>query len=183
MHINIESVLLSRGESIAYNVSESWAEGTSPFQGLELLNPLEIQAQMMNEGGGRLRLTGRARVRFVGSCARCADPVHQEQTVALNACFYPSDCRSSRQGREEDWETAGQLPEDAYPYEGRVIDLEPMLLETILPVLPLRLLCREDCAGLCPHCGANQNTAPCTCKIEEAKNESPFAGLMDLFKT
>ena len=47
--------------------------------------------------------------------------------------------------------------------------------------LPVQPLCREACAGLCPRCGADRNTAPCACS--KVRPESPFAALASLRDT
>jgi len=55
----------------------------------------------------------------------------------------------------EEWET--------YPIHGDHIDLEPMAREAVVLGLPLAPLCRPDCKGLCPSCGADLNQGPCGC--------------------
>jgi uncharacterized protein len=52
---------------------------------------------------------------------------------------------------------------DATPIVGDVIDLAPVLREILLVELPAEPTCRPDCAGLCPVCGADRNTAACRC--------------------
>jgi len=54
--------------------------------------------------------------------------------------------------------------EDAFPIVGEQIDLTQMVRESILLELPLAPLCRVDCAGICPICGANRNDQPCSCE-------------------
>jgi uncharacterized protein len=44
-----------------------------------------------------------------------------------------------------------------------VVDITDDVRQTVLLGIPQKLVCREDCLGLCPSCGANRNTAPCTC--------------------
>lgn len=44
------------------------------------------------------------------------------------------------------------------------IDLEPMVRDAIIENLPTKVLCKEDCKGLCPHCGENLNIWNCRCK-------------------
>jgi uncharacterized protein len=60
-------------------------------------------------------------------------------------------------------------------YEGDFIDLAPILCEQIILQIPMKVLCSEDCKGLCPHCGANLNTEPCSCRNESA--DSRWAAL------
>ena len=42
-------------------------------------------------------------------------------------------------------------------------DLAPFFREEIALAVPVQILCKEDCRGLCPSCGANLNLAPCNC--------------------
>jgi uncharacterized protein len=49
------------------------------------------------------------------------------------------------------------------PQGASVLDLTEDVRQTILLSVPLKLLCSETCAGLCPRCGANLNTEVCTC--------------------
>jgi uncharacterized protein len=53
--------------------------------------------------------------------------------------------------------------DDAFPIEGDQIDLVPAVREYLLLELPDDVLCRDDCAGICPVCGTNLNTDSCSC--------------------
>ena len=55
---------------------------------------------------------------------------------------------------------------------GEVVDLTEGLREDILVAFPQTHLCSEDCAGLCPRCGANLNEGPCGCPEEPESSES-----------
>ncbi len=59
------------------------------------------------------------------------------------------------------------------------LDLSGWARDLVVLSLPPKILCRQDCAGLCPTCGTNLNLESCTC--EPAAPESPFAKLADLF--
>jgi uncharacterized protein len=49
-----------------------------------------------------------------------------------------------------------------------VVNIADDVRQTLLLSIPLKLLCREDCAGLCPHCAKNLNEDACTCTVERA---------------
>ena len=49
--------------------------------------------------------------------------------------------------------------------EKDLVDLAPLVHDAILLDLPLAPLCREDCRGLCPHCGIDRNDASCDCQV------------------
>ncbi|MCX5806675.1 MAG: DUF177 domain-containing protein [Proteobacteria bacterium] len=52
---------------------------------------------------------------------------------------------------------------EVYYYEGDEIDINPLIYEEVLLSIPIKPLCREDCRGLCPVCGKNNNIEECHC--------------------
>ena len=50
-------------------------------------------------------------------------------------------------------------------YEGEGLPLDEVVREQVLLAVPLKVTCREDCKGLCPHCGTNLNEGQCSCTI------------------
>lgn len=66
----------------------------------------------------------------------------------------------------------GEAPPDAdadilyLEYGSKEIDLTPLLKEMIVLQHPIKMLCKEDCKGLCPHCGADLNKEQCQCADE-----------------
>lgn len=50
---------------------------------------------------------------------------------------------------------------DAEPFDGKTIDLDPIVREQVLLALPVAVVCREDCKGLCTVCGQNLNESDC----------------------
>jgi uncharacterized protein len=73
------------------------------------------------------------------------------------------------------------------PEEVRSIDPEAMYIDitddvrqSILLSIPLKLLCRDDCKGLCPACGADWNIEQCDC--DRAPVDSRFEQLKNLLK-
>jgi uncharacterized protein len=70
--------------------------------------------------------------------------------------------------------------EGAYAYQDETIDLTQMLEDNVVVNLPIKLLCREDCAGLCSQCGADLNKGSCKCS-PEVDEMGLFAGLSKLY--
>jgi uncharacterized protein len=66
-------------------------------------------------------------------------------------------------------------------YDGEVIDLDAIIQHQIILAMPFYPLCREDCKGLCPHCGINKNQETCQCSDKEFV-EPRLSGLKDFFK-
>jgi uncharacterized protein len=79
-------------------------------------------------------------------------------------------------GKEELSVTAAEA-EVGY-YQGEGLLLEDVLREQVLLALPLKAICREECRGLCPHCGQNLNQEQCTCA--ESSEDPRWSALKDI---
>ena len=100
-------------------------------------------------------------------CARCLKNVDLILAPEVKLTLLPE--RVSHEGDEDvDYET----------YGGDEINLGSYLREIIAMSLPLKVLCREECKGLCPHCGANLNFEACSCKEDWV--DPRFAALRNL---
>ncbi len=82
-----------------------------------------------------------------GACRRCLEEASGEVMAEVLEVF------------EEDHD-----PEHTYPLRGDQLDLEPLARDAVMLELPLAPLCREECRGLCPSCGANLAQGTCTCR-------------------
>jgi len=100
------------------------------------------------EGG--IDVQGTVTAPWVGTCRRCAEPVSGELLIPVHERF-----GDARAGTTED--------EDFYPIVDDDIDLGPLVRDAVVLELPMAPLCREDCAGLCPQCGADRNEGDCGC--------------------
>jgi uncharacterized protein len=105
-----------------------------------------------------IRLRGRLAAGLELQCARCLDPVKQDVKREFELLYRPLGVDA---GRDEISVTDAEA-EIGY-YQGEGILLEDVLREQVLLALPLKLVCREDCKGLCPQCGKNLNQDQCGC--------------------
>jgi uncharacterized protein len=95
---------------------------------------------------GAVVATGRICAPWVGECRRCLAVLHGEAVADVEEVFV---------AEPEEGET--------WPLVHDQIDLEPIAREAVVLELPLAPLCRPDCEGLCPMCGADLNLGPCGC--------------------
>jgi uncharacterized protein len=104
----------------------------------------------------------RLRAQLTGSfellCARCLDPIAYNANQHLDLIFRPSGT-DAEQGERSISEAETEI---GY-YETSGLLLEDVVREQVLLSLPDRSLCREDCKGLCAHCGSNLNETSCNC--------------------
>ncbi|MFQ5665895.1 MAG: DUF177 domain-containing protein [Candidatus Binatia bacterium] len=106
--------------------------------------------------GQELLFQGHISGSVIGHCARCVEDFGFRLEKDFFVAMVP------KQELPAEAELSGEDLDLSF-YEGDEIDLSPLVREQIILGLPTRPLCREDCKGLCPHCGANQNTQPCGC--------------------
>jgi uncharacterized protein len=105
-----------------------------------------------------IRLNGRLEAKFEFACARCLEPVAYDVAREFDLLYRPLGVDA---GREEMSVTSAEA-EVSY-YEGDGLLLEDALREQVLLAVPLKAICKEDCKGLCPHCGKNLNLEQCSC--------------------
>jgi uncharacterized protein len=116
---------------------------------------------------------------FQHPCDRCLDaaecPFSVQVTWIFKQGYVPeAEPDTIGSGQEETEETVRA-------FEGNEIDLAQGTWEEIILAMPAKFLCREECAGLCPQCGANLNRDTCTCRADGAMENKGLAGLADLF--
>jgi len=104
------------------------------------------------------------------TCDRCLEDFQQEITQEYGVMFVPE-----QDAVEGDGEEVQVLSPDTTH-----IDLAEDVRQYVILGLPPKMLCREECAGLCPTCGANLNLAKCDCKNEEP--DSRWSELQKILK-
>jgi uncharacterized protein len=92
-------------------------------------------------------------------CDRCGEP-HRKSIQGQVKTLFVSD---SSAGLREENEDVRLLPPDA-----RFIDVLQDAVDALLLAVPVKILCRESCKGLCPSCGKNLNDGPCSCAEDTA---------------
>lgn len=113
---------------------------------------LDVSLRMESVMEGVL-VTGTVRAPLTGECVRCLEPLSREITAEFQEMFsYPDTDDRGRRAEPDSAEDAED--EETHLIQGDLIDLEPVLRDAVVLSLPLRPVCREDCPGLCPECGA-----------------------------
>ncbi len=117
--------------------------GGQRYAAVPELVPAELTVTRAANGTAfRLRLT----TQLHGPCYRCLDDAAFDQPIDV------------REYQADDPEGDDEL-ESVYVADGR-IDLSAWGRDSVVLALPDKILCREDCAGLCPVCGKNLNREP-----------------------
>ena len=102
---------------------------------------LDVLLESVVEG---VLVTGTVSGPLAGECSRCLDPITDEVEIELTELYAYPDSTTDETTEEDE---ISRLVDD-------LIDLEPVVRDTVVLALPQAPLCSEDCAGLCPGCGA-----------------------------
>jgi uncharacterized protein len=124
-----------------------WQEGDTRSDG-----PIDVTGRLSSAGAGRYYWSGRIGGTLEVACRRCLEPVRVELEEDAHALFV-----------EEGDEEADDPDVYLIPARSHSVDLRPAVREQWLLVVPAFAVCREDCKGLCPTCGADLNAGPCNC--------------------
>jgi len=94
-------------------------------------------------------------------CDRCGDSFEKNYYFEYNDDILPENS------------------EDHYSYENNTLTLDHIIDEQIVLNIPSSVLCKPDCAGICPTCGNNRNYSPCDCEEKQINPKNPFAEIKD----
>lgn len=121
------------------------------------VEPLEVhgRAELV---AGEMRLRGDLQTVIEVPCARCLEPTRLPVAMDFDL-FYRS---VQTIARNEEVEIKGDDLDIGF-FHGDGLLLKDALREQILLALPMKSICRPDCAGLCSQCGRNRNLGPCGC--------------------
>jgi uncharacterized protein len=129
---------------------------------------------------GTVHVRGRLESTVEIECSRCLEPYPVALGQELDL-FYLPRVAGQDDAQEEEVELTDRDVVVGY-YDGEHLDLGEVAREQILLGLPLKPLCREECRGLCPTCGANRNLSACGCPPPEEPGDprlEPLRKLVD----
>ncbi len=108
-----------------------------------------------------IRVVGKLATEVEVHCARCLETVKRDIASSFDLLYRPLGIDAGPHER-----SVGDADLEIGYYEGEGIELEDVLKEQILLAVPVKVVCREECKGLCPRCGKNLNVESCNCAQE-----------------
>jgi len=169
MRIEIEKL-----EERSGKFAESYAPDQLIFEGseLQMTEPVTVRGQARRKGS-EVELRGELHTKVSTPCGRCLKPVEVPIDVRFAERFV-----TAVSWRNEEQHELHHEDLNIAVFDGEGIELADLVKEEILLAVPGHLLCREDCNGLCPMCGANRNEENCAC--ESTQVDSRWEKLKDL---
>ena len=139
-----------------------------PFE-MELIRPVNVDLEI-TKGADHVRILGSIKGVLQVACHRCLKPFPLALDESVDVFLLEEQKAPKDEEKELDEE---ELDYDFF--DGEAIEVDQLIAEQIFLALPYKVLCSENCLGLCPRCGANLNDEPCKCK--QTPDDSPFSKL------
>ncbi len=150
MRIDLREIIEYPGKSIPFNygIDLSFLDFDSVE---EISSPSPASGEVRNTAG-ILKLSGNVQIDLNCVCARCLTEFEKRIDLQLNVTL-------AEELQDED-------NPDIFLLDGDYIDVDEVIVEAFVLNMEQKLLCREDCKGLCDKCGENLNNGPCDCMAE-----------------
>ena len=164
IEIDISDALEKPGAEFDYYYS-----GTPSLEGVLLNEPLVVQAKYRLDDSG-VRVAGTICTQLAATCSRCLAEAH----IPVREEFSEVFTRQCDRNHIDAFRSGD-------PHH---LSLDNFVRDALLTAVPIKVLCKQDCRGLCPICGTNLNNSSCSCMskaADEPDGENPFAVLKDLF--
>ena len=165
MLLGLSQIIDRPGASVSFSVSVDLSDlcyGVS----YPVSEPVLAEGNVRNTAGV-LVMQGSIATTIHGICDRCAGEFHRKVEFPIDVCLVTE---LTNEENEDEW---------VFPLEGDSADLDDIVRTVFVLNLDSKLLCKEDCKGLCPQCGKNLNDGPCNCRKEL---DPRFAALKQLLE-
>lgn len=165
------SVLRINISKLPEGIHQRSLQATAEEVGLDSRFTKDVQVEATLEKTSRqLLLRVNTKTGGVFTCDRCLEDFEKDLSSTYRV-MYVSDTPPADADQEE---------VQVLSSEANTIDIGEDVRQYAILSLPQKMLCREDCAGLCPSCGTNLNTDSCQC--EKVPVDTPLSGLQKFLK-
>ena len=165
MLLGLSKIIDCPGASVSFSTSVDLSDlcyGVS----YPVSEPVLAEGTVRNTAGV-LVMTGAISTCIHGTCDRCARDFSREVRFPIDVVLVTE---LADEENEDEW---------VFPLEGDSADLDDIVRTVFVLSLDSKLLCREDCKGICQRCGKNLNDGPCNCQKEL---DPRFAALKQLLE-
>jgi uncharacterized protein len=143
------------GYCLPLDIRASFDPASYGYDDMLLCEPLVLLGQAENIVG-EIHVAGQLSAGLSLNCSRCGATFPLRLSLPFTEIYCSQDVASDKAGEQ-----------DKQVFSGASIDLTPEALRVLFAELPMKPLCREDCLGLCPLCGADLNNGQCSCEDKE----------------
>lgn len=173
MRIDLSELFTCEGKRKVYSVTFTCPEVCFSGDTYQVLKADPFELELSSLGKRKFTMKGHLSVTLEAPCARCLEPVS-----FLCDLDFDREFLVGRTAEEQEESMDEETYLDAY-----YLDVDRLVCNELLVNLPMRILCREDCKGICNRCGTNRNLRTCTCDTAELDPRmSVFQQIFNQFK-
>ena len=165
MLLSLNKIIETPGATVPFSTSVDLSDLCYGIS-YPVTEPVRAEGQVRNTAGVLVR-SGSIETTIHGTCDRCASDFDREVHFPIDVVLVTE---LSNEENEDEW---------VFPLEGDSADLDDIVRTVFVLNLDSKLLCKEDCKGLCHRCGKNLNDGPCSCQKEL---DPRFAALKQLLE-
>ncbi len=169
MLIDLTRIADSDGKKMQIEIPYEPDSFSSALGKFPIISKTPVSLEIINKGNQELQITGEMSLTAVIPCSRCLTDVSVPLTVSFEK---KADLKLGEDAPAE------QLDEQNY-LDGYNLDVDKLVYGEILINWPMKVLCREDCKGLCSRCGVNLNLETCGCDSTDL--DPRMAKIRDIF--
>ena len=170
MLINLTELFTRDGKEKDYTLHLDAKTFQTPDGVCSLADAEPVRLRVVNTGDRMLVLSGSAQFALMIPCSRCLELVKVPFSLTLERTL---DMNQTDEDRVKDL--------DEQPYlQGYNLDVDQLVRDELLLNLPMKVLCDEDCKGICNRCGANLNYETCDC--DRSVPDPRMSVIQDIFK-
>lgn len=169
MQINLSELFVSDGKEKTYQIPFEMEIFACEGKEYPVREKSEVVLHVYHEKDRQVTLTGQVKLVLEIPCDRCLSPVLYPFEIEIEKQL---DMNASDQDRVE------ALDEQPF-IDGYSIDVDLLVYGELLVNLPMKVLCSEDCKGICNRCGANLNIEQCQC--DDLELDPRMAAIRDIF--
>ena len=167
MRIELADIITCEGKELSKQAEVELASFDSKLGRFPIVKKAPFVLKFTNESNKRLLIQGETEVTIAIPCDRCLETVERIFPITV-------DKELDLIGNDEE-----KSMEGSNYVIGTSLDVDQLIFGEILVSWPMKVLCREDCKGICKRCGANLNLAECQCPKTEL--DPRMAAIQDIF--
>ncbi|NLV91247.1 MAG: DUF177 domain-containing protein [Firmicutes bacterium] len=143
--------------------------------------PVMAKVAITNIGNRTFMVEGRVESQMEFTCSRCLTPFTYHLSGGFSEEYLPKDSERYDQWRERE-ESSGEYPveEEVRFYDHTYLEISDTLRDAFYLAVPMKIVCKDDCQGICPNCGQSKNDVQCDCKPDNT--DLRWAALKELLE-
>jgi uncharacterized protein len=152
IRVNVERIKDSEGETLLFR--EEVDLPCIDKEEISFAGPVNIEIELISSGK-KIQAEGTIQAVIRRPCDRCLSPVEFLVEAPFKEIYFSTGTNQNNVMQDE-W----------IPFKNEIIDIEPEVIKSLIMALPMKVLCEQNCRGLCPSCGQNLNIEKCGCSRE-----------------